>query len=299
MTATSPTLLVTGASGHLGRRVVELLLEARKGPLIVTTREPSKLADLAARGVVVRKADFDDASTLDAAFAGAERLLLVSTDSLDVPGRRITQHRQAVEAARRVGVKHVVYTSLTRPEPDSPITLAKDHWATEQALAASGLGFTVLRNNVYMEMLLHSLPQAVAQGRLVTATGTGATAYVTREDCARAAVAALTSSYEGQRVLEITGPSAVTQAELARFAGELSGRPVESVAVDTASLAAGLVAHGLPAPMAEAYASFDAAVAQGRMSGVSTAIADLTGHAPVDIRDFLSAHRVVFAAKGH
>ncbi|AKF85780.1 hypothetical protein MFUL124B02_16565 [Myxococcus fulvus 124B02] len=298
MTATSPTLLVTGASGHLGRRVVELLLEARKGPLIVTTREPSKLADLTARGVVVRKADFDDASTLDVAFAGAERLLLVSTDSLDVPGRRITQHRHAVEAARRVGVKHVVYTSLTRPEPDSPITLAKDHWATEQALAASGLGFTVLRNNIYMEMLLHSLPQAVAQGRLVSATGTGATAYVTREDCARAAVAALTSTYGGQRVLEVTGPSAVTQAELARFAGELSGRPVEYVAVDAASLASGLVAHGFPAPLAAAYASFDVAVAQGRMSGVTSAIADLTGQAPVSVSHFLSAHREAFAAKG-
>ncbi|MFY1827038.1 SDR family oxidoreductase [Myxococcus fulvus] len=297
MTATSPTLLVTGASGHLGRRVVELLLEAGKGPLIVTTREPSKLADLAARGVVVRKADFDDVSTLAAAFDGAERLLLVSTDSLDVPGRRIIQHRNAVEAARIVGVKHVVYTSLTRPEPDSPITLAKDHWDTEQTLATSGLGFTVLRNNIYMEMLLHSLPQAVAQGRLVTATGTGATAYVTREDCARAAVAALTSTYEGKRVLEITGPSAVTQAELARLAGELSGRPVEYVAVDAASLASGLVAHGLPAPLVEAYASFDVAVAQGRMSGVTSAVADLTGKAPVSIHQFLSAHREVFATK--
>lgn len=286
----SATLLVTGASGHLGRRVVELLLESHQGSLIVTTREPSKLADLAARGVTVRKADFDDAKSLDAAFAGAERLLLISTDSLDVPGRRITQHQNAVDAARRAGVRHVVYTSLTRPEPGSPVTFAQDHWQTEQALAKSGLGYTVLRNNLYADLLLHSLPQAIATGQLVAATGTGSTAYVTREDCARIAVAALTSSFDGKRTLEVTGPSAVSHAELARLAGELSGSPVQFVPVDVESLKAGMVSHGLSAPFAEVYASFDVAVAQGRMGEATGSVAELTGKAPTSVASFLTSH---------
>src|SRR5689334_9931004 len=106
------TLLVTGASGHLGRRVIELLLESNAGHLIATTRSPDKLAGLAARGVEVRQADFDDPGSLAAAFAGADRLLLISTDALDGTDRRIVQHGNAVAAAEQAGVKHVVYTSL-------------------------------------------------------------------------------------------------------------------------------------------------------------------------------------------
>src|SRR4029079_1752737 len=129
------TLLVTGAAGHLGRRVIELLLEANAGHVIAPTRSPDKIADLAARGVEVRQADFDDPSLLAAAFAGADRLLLISTDALDGTDRRQVQHRNAIAAAEQARVKHVVYTSLTRPEPGSPIAIAPDHYATEQALA--------------------------------------------------------------------------------------------------------------------------------------------------------------------
>jgi len=291
MPASSPTLLVTGAAGQLGRRVVELLLESHRGPLVVTTRHPEKLAALAARGVAVRQADFDAPATLDTAFAGADRLLLISTDSLDVPGRRVVQHRQAVEAAKRAGVRHVVYTSLTRPEPDSPITLAADHWATEQALQQSGLGYTVLRNNVYAEMLLHSLPQAVAAGQLVSATGTGTTAYVTREDCARTAAAALAAAFDGKRTLDVTGPAGVSHAELARLASEISGKPVQWTPVDAASLEQGMVSHGVPAPLARALASFDVAVAQGRMGDVAATVTELSGRAPTSVATFLAAHR--------
>ncbi|HEU5098574.1 MAG TPA: NAD(P)H-binding protein, partial [Roseiflexaceae bacterium] len=121
MTAThQQTLLVTGASGHLGRRVIELLLEANAGHVIATTRSPDNLADLAARGVEVRKADFDAPGSLASAFAGADRLLLISTDALDGTDRRIVQHRNAVKAAEQAGVTHVVYTSFTNTEPGNP-----------------------------------------------------------------------------------------------------------------------------------------------------------------------------------
>ncbi len=109
------TLLVTGASGQLGRRVVELLLEAGAGTVVAATRDPAKLADLAARGAVVRRADFDDEASLVEAFQGVDRLLLISTDALDRPGRRLAQHEAAVRAAVSAGVGHIVYTSLTNP----------------------------------------------------------------------------------------------------------------------------------------------------------------------------------------
>jgi NAD(P)H dehydrogenase (quinone) len=290
------TLLVTGASGQLGQRVIELLLEANADHVIAATRTPEKLAHLAARDVEVRKADFDDPSSLAVAFAGIDRLLLISTDSLDGTDRRIVQHRNAVKAANQAGVKHVVYTSLTNPEPASPITIAPDHYATEQALAASSLDWTVLRNNVYTDYQLPSLARAVATGQLVSAAGTGGVGYVTREDCARAAAAALSAHNGGRMTLDITGPAIVTQADLAQMASAITGRPVTYVPVTPDVIIAGMVAAGLPPPVAKAYTSFDIGTAQGTLAVASSAVADLTGKAPQSVHDYLAAHREALLA---
>jgi NAD(P)H dehydrogenase (quinone) len=285
------SLLVTGASGHLGRRVVELLLEAKAGHIIATTRSPEKLADLAERGVEVRQADFDQPEALAAAFAGADCLLLISTDVLMVPGQRLAQHRAAVEAAVQAGVKHVVYTSLTRPEPGSPITFAGDHYGTEQALAASPLDWTILRNNLYTDTLLMRLPQAVATGQLVAAAGDGGVGYVTREDCARAAAAALSATTSGRTTLDITGPEVVTYAELAQIAGDITGRPVSYIDVSLEEIVKGMVGAGLPQRLAETLASFHTATAQGTLAIVTDTVTELTGTPPQSVRDFLAAHK--------
>jgi NAD(P)H dehydrogenase (quinone) len=290
------TLLVTGASGHLGRRVIELLLEANAGHVIATTRTPDKLADLAARGVEVRQADFDDPSSLVAAFAGADRLLLISTDAVDGTDRRQVQHRNAVKAADQAGVKHVLYTSLTRPEPGSPILLAPDHHATEQALADSSLDWTLLRNNVYTDLFLMSLPHAVATGQLVAAAGTGAVGFVTREDCARAAAAALASQSSGRTTLDITGPALLTRAELAQIVSAITERPVAYVPVTAEAMVAGMVAAGLPQFVAELLVSFEVATAEGQLAVVSSAVADLTGKAPQSVGEFLAANREALVA---
>jgi NAD(P)H dehydrogenase (quinone) len=289
-------LLVTGASGHLGRRVVELLLEAGNDQVAVTTRTPDKVADLAARGVSVRRADFDDPASLATAFAGVDRLLLVSTDAVDRPGVRLAQHRAAVAAARTAGVGHVVYTSLVRPGPESPVTIAPDHHATEVALAEAGLGFTALRNSLYTDLLLHTLPRAVATGQLITASGSGATSYVTREDCARIAAAALASTSTASRALDVTGPAALTGADVALIASELAGRPVAHVAIPADDLRAGLLGAGLPPLIADLYVSFDAAVARGFFAEVSPAVQELTGQAPASVASFLAAHRSALLA---
>jgi NAD(P)H dehydrogenase (quinone) len=284
------SILVTGAAGHLGRRVLDLLLAQNAGPIIATTRNPDSLADFAARGVTVRRADFEDAASLAPAFAGATRALLISTDALDRPGRRLAQHQAAVRALAAAGVKHVVYTSLPEAH-DTPVSIAPDHAGTEDALAASGLDYTILRNNFYADLLFGILPPALKSGTLVDSRGDGRTAWVTREDCARAAVAALVSPVSGRRTLDVTGPDALTSDELVAIVSELVGRPIAHLSVPQPALIAGMVEHGLPKPVAEIYASFDAAIAQGKLARVSDTVQRLTGRAPQSVADFLRAHR--------
>lgn len=284
------TLLVTGASGQLGRRVLELLLESNAGQIIATTRTPEKLADFGARGVIVRKADFDDSASLVEAFKGADRLLLISTDALDVPGRRLKQHVNAVKAAEAVGVKHVVYTSLINPSADSPVLIAGDHRGTEEALAASQLDWTVLRESVYTDMLPQVVGQAIQTGQLMTAAGQGKIAYITREDCAYAAAGALTDNFNGRRTLDITGPSAISHADLAAIASQMTGRAIAYIPLEPAVLVQGMVGAGLPQPIAELLVSFDTAIAQGRFDVVTNAVQQLSGHAPTSVADFLAAH---------
>ncbi|HEY3286990.1 MAG TPA: SDR family oxidoreductase [Gemmatimonadaceae bacterium] len=282
---------MTGGSGRLGRRVLELLLAHGDNAIIATTRNPDSLAGLSGSRVEVRQADFEQAPRqLAAAFRGADRMLLISTDALDRPGRRYEQANRAVEAAALAGVRHIVYTSLAGHVEDSPVLIAPDHAKTEHALAASGVGYTALRNNLYTDFLPMSLSAAIASGRLFAAAGDGRAAYVTREDCAHAAAAALRSRFDGTRQLEITGPEAVSYAELAALASELSGTDVVFVPVDTDALIAGMVGSGLPAPVARLMASFDAGMQRGLFATVSGAVQELTGSTPMSVRSFLASH---------
>jgi NAD(P)H dehydrogenase (quinone) len=292
--STTP-LLVTGASGHLGRRVLELLLERGAGPIIATTRTPASLAAFAARGVDVRRADFEDDASLAAAFAGARRALLISTDAIDRPGRRVAQHRRAIAALERAGVAHVVYTSLPNPT-DTPALIAPDHAATEAALAETKLDWTVLRNNMYTDYLLPGLPGAIASGTLIDAKGTGAVAYVTRDDCARAAAGALAGNSRGRTTIDVTGPEAVTPDQLAAIVSELTGVPIRHTSVPAPALIEGMVGHGLPRPVAELLASFDAAAAKGDLGQVSPAVEQLWGEKPTSVAAYLRSQRAALTA---
>jgi NAD(P)H dehydrogenase (quinone) len=284
------TLFVTGASGHLGRRVVELLLEKEAGKIVAGTRKPEKLADLAARGVTVRHADFDDPKELEAALAGADRVLIISTDAIDRPGRRLAQHKAAVAAAAAAGVKHAVYTSMPNPET-SPVVFAPDHLGTEQALKTSGMSWTILRDCWYTDYLIPTLAPAVASGQLIAATGQGGAPYVTREDCAQDAAAALASPDTMNRTFNITGPDLVTYTDLAKLASEFTGHPVTFVPVEPADRIAQLIAAGTPEPIAKLLVSSQIAIAQGKMGTPTNAVKELTGREPMSVRAFLSTHR--------
>ncbi|MBX3550293.1 MAG: SDR family oxidoreductase [Xanthobacteraceae bacterium] len=288
--ANQPTLLVTGASGQLGRRAVEILLEAKAGNVIAGTRDPSKIADLAAKGAEVRKVDFDDPALAES-FKGVDRLLLISTDALDTPGKRLNQHKAAIAAAKKAGVKHIVYTSMPKPEPGSPIPFAPDHYGTEQALEASGIGWTVLRNGWYQENLLHSLPSALASGKWFSAAGDGKVAHVAREDAAYAAAAALAAAPSGNARYDITGADLLTTREIAKLASEATGKPIEVVNVTDEQLTQGMIAAGMPAFLAPVFASFDTNTRNGNIAIASGAVQKLTGRAPRPLKQFLAANK--------
>ncbi|KQN49744.1 NAD(P)-dependent oxidoreductase [Serratia sp. Leaf50] len=287
-------LLVTGAAGHLGRRVIEILLERNATSIVATTRDPSKLADLAAKGVEVRAADFDKPETLAPAFAGVDRLLLISTDAIYVPGQRLAQHKAAIAAAEKAGVRHIVYTSLPAPQPSSESVVEDDHFWTEQTIAASAMSWTFMRHALYSDNLLWALPQAIATGTLATATANKGRHSVTREDCARADAAVLASEETGRRVYEITGPAAVTAEEVASIVTALAGKPVVHAEISPAALREGLTATGLPSTVIGALVGFDVATSLGFHTTVTSAIEDLTGGAPTSVRDFLTAHQGAF-----
>ena len=288
--------LVTGASGQLGGRVVELLLEAGVGPLIATTRSVDKLIVFANRGVDVRTADFNDPSGLGEAFSGAKRLLIISTDDLE-PGKRLAAHRGAIEAAVAADIEHIVYTSLTNPAEDSPIPFSGDHRDTEAMLAESGVSYTILRNNLYTDMMLMSAPQAIGMGQLFAAAGDGAAGYVTREDCAQAAAAALMKETE-TNTYDITGPELVSQGALAQILSEVSGSEIPYIPISVEDLRAAMMGNGLPKMMADVFSSFDVAIAKGFFAVKTSAVEDLTGQAPTSVRSFLLDNKAALLASG-
>ncbi|MDY7102329.1 MAG: SDR family oxidoreductase [Actinomycetota bacterium] len=277
------SIAVTGASGQLGRLVAVGLLDAvDPSEVVLLTRSPDALADLAERGATVRHADFDDPDGLVDAFAGVERMLLISTDMV---GSRLDGHRAAIAAAAKAGVTHVAYTSISRPDPANPAGVVPDHAATEEALRDSGVAWTMLRNNLYADMQPQTIGQAAESGSFVTNTGDGATAYVTRADCAAAAVAVLTGSGHENKAYEISGPEALTATDVAALASEIAGRPVEVVLVDDEAYIQGMVDSGLPRPIAGLLASFGTATREGWTGEVSDTVETLTGRAPTPLRD--------------
>lgn len=261
MSASTQTYLVTGATGQLGRLVIERLAKAvPAGNIVALVRNPDTAQDLAARGVELRVGSYDVPESLDAAFAGVDRALLISSSEL---GDRARQHLNVVEAAKRAGVGFVAYTSLLHAAT-SPLGLAKDHVATEKALAASGLNHAFLRNGWYTENLLMSLTPALEHGVWFGAAGDGRFATATRADYAAAAVAVLTAeSVEGAATYELAGDTAFTLAEFVAEASRLADKPVAYKDLPEADYRAALIQAGLPEALADMLANSDAGAAKG------------------------------------
>ncbi len=288
-------ILVTGAAGHLGHRVAELLLEAGASGVTAGSRQLQKLDDLAARGAHLVRADFDDPASLDSAFAGIERLLIVSTDAVTVPGQRQQQHLAAIAAAIKAKVRLIVYTSMPKPEPGSPIPFAPDHYATEQAIERSGIPFTILRVNWYADNSFRWLPQVLQSGQWFTSAGDGGARYVAREDVARIAAAALLSGAAQGRI-DVAGPDRLTAAQIVATVNEVFGTQVALVPVSDTQLAAGLSAAGVPPPLVQLLVAMDTNTRTGGLDVESDAVRRLTGRSPQSFRDFLIQNRAAYIA---
>ena len=293
------SLLVTGAGGQFGQRVLAHLLDTLQLPptrIVALTRRPETLAAWGARGVELRHGDFDAPASLDAAFVGVARLLLISTDAIDRPGHRLAQHQAAIAAAARAGVRHVVYTSCPEPQ-DSPLLIAPDHAGSEDALAASTLaGWTVLRNHWYFENLFMSLPSVLASGHWYSAAGDGRIAHIARDDLARAAAVALAGGGEAKRTLTLSGARAYSTAEIAALIAQTLGTPIQVAPVPVEGLVQGMVGAGLPEPLARVLASFDSNTAAGRVATVTDDYLALTGQTPQPFEQWLQANRAQLAA---
>ena len=253
------TIAITGSTGQLGRLVVnKLKAKAPSADIVALARTPAKAADL---GVAVREADYARPETLAPALAGVDTLLLISSSEI---GQRAAQHRNVIDAAKRAGVKQMVYTSLLHADT-SPIDLAEEHRQTEAALTASGIPFTILRNGWYTENHTGSLGGALAGDAFIGSAGDGRISSATRADYAEAAVAVLTSEGHNGRIYELAGDGAYTLADLAGEISRQTGRPIPYKDLPQAEYAAALAGFGLPEGLARAIAGWDVEASKGAL----------------------------------
>lgn len=281
------SVVVTGATGHLGRLVVEGLLEAGVAPgeIVAGGRRTERLADLAERGVRVAVVDYDRPETLPEAFSGADTLVLVSGSEV---GRRVPQHTAAIEAARAAGVRRVVYTSAPHADTTT-LVLAPEHKATEELLAASGLVVTVLRDNWYTENYVPTLQQAAATGEIVSSTGDGRVASASRADFAAGVVAVVTGEGHDGRTYEVSGDYAWTHDELAAAAAQVLGRPVVHRRVTPDEQRAGLLAAGLDEGTVGFVVALDQDIAAGDLADATDTLRTLIGRPTTPLVDGLRA----------
>lgn len=265
------TIAITGATGQLGRLVIEKL-KARvpAGEIIALARDPAKAADL---GVPVRVADYAQPETLSAALAGVGTLLLISSDAV---GQRLAQHRNVIEAAKAAGVKRITYTSILHADT-TPIALADEHKATEALIKASGLTYALLRNGWYVENYTGSLAGAVAAGAVIGASGEGKISAATRADYAEAAAVVVSTPDAENRVYELAGDTAFTRADLAAEVSRQTGKAIGYTDLPEAEYARILESFGLPAPYAAIIAQSDVGAAQGGLFDEGRQLSGLIG----------------------
>lgn len=286
-------IVITGASGQLGRLVIEALLQTvPAGEIVAAVRNPEKVADLAARGVQVRVADYDQPASLAAAFAGADKLLLISANEV---GRRVPQHRAVIDAAKAAGVGLLAYTSLLHADT-SPLPLAAEHNETEVLIRASGLPAVILRNGWYTENYLAGIPTALQYGVLLGSAGEGRIASAARADYAAAAAAVLTQDDQAGRIYELAGDEAYTLAELAGEIAKQSGQAVNYQNLPESEFKAALLGAGLPDFLVTLLAESDVGASKGGLYDDSHQLSQLIGRPTTSLANMVAAQLAATAS---
>jgi NAD(P)H dehydrogenase (quinone) len=269
-------IAITGASGQLGRLVIEQLLEkVSPNEVLALVRDPAKVADLSAQGVQVREADYNQPETLAPALEGVDKLLLISSSEV---GQRVPQHRNVIEAAAAAKLGLLAYTSILHADT-SPLGLAAEHRETEALIKPSGLPWVILRNGWYSENYTAGIPAALQHGVILGSAGDGRIASAARADYAAAAVAVLLGEDQAGRVYELAGDSAYTLAELAAEVSRQSGQEIAYQNLPQVDYKAALVSVGLPEPIADLLADSDMGASQGGLFDDSQQLSQLIGRA--------------------
>ncbi|HET8931416.1 MAG TPA: NAD(P)H-binding protein [Acidimicrobiales bacterium] len=278
------SIIVTGATGHLGHLVVDKLLDrgVPAGDIVATGRNVAALEDLDKAGVRVRRVDFSDPASLEGAFAENDRVLLVSTNDM---GARVAQHQAVIDAAKNAGVDVLVYTSGPYAST-SPMKLMADHRLTEEAIATSGVPAIILRNGWYLENYTAQLDAYLDHGAVLGSAGEGRISAAARADYAEAAAAVLTDPTEHiGHSYELGGDASFTLGELADAVAVASGKPVVYADLPAAEHTAALVAAGLPEPAAETFVDVDQSARDGALFIDSGALRRLIGHPTTPLAD--------------
>jgi NAD(P)H dehydrogenase (quinone) len=276
-------IVVTGGNGQLGRHIVQALKELIGPSFIVTVREPEKAADLAAEGIDVRAGDFQNPDEIARGLEGADTMLLMMANGPQEP--RVRGHKNAIDAAKKVGIKNLTFVSYLGDQPDSPFPSTPGIFLTVDHLKLQGFEPTLLRNGNYVDGALATVRNAAATGKIVSAQGDGKVSSVSRRDLARATAKILTEGDKhAGKTYALTGPAAYGNADYAKLASELSGKPVVYEQLTLEEYKAQLEAAGTPTAFAMGSAE---TVRRGLMSEVSNDIEMLTGQAPEDALDYI------------
>ncbi|MCC3704954.1 SDR family oxidoreductase [Rouxiella badensis] len=278
-------IAVTGATGQLGRLVVEELLKnTPANEIVAAVRNPAKAQDLNALGVDVRQADYSKPETLKTAFSGVDKLLLISSSEV---GQRTAQHQAVIDAAKQAGVKLIAYTSLLNLD-SSPLLLAKEHRDTEAALKSSGVPYVLLRNGWYTENYAASIAPSLAHNAFIGSASDGRISSAPRADYARAAAKVLLSEAQEGKIYELAGDQSYTLAEFAAEIARQSGKEVNYVNLPQADFAAALKGAGLPEGLADVLADSDIGASQGALYNDSQTLSRLLGHATGAYQDVIA-----------
>lgn len=288
--------LVTGGSGKLGKKVIDVLLNdlnINAKQLITTTRDVKNLEELTKLGVDVRFADFEDVSSLQEAFKGADNLLLVSIDQI---GKRIKLHTNAIKAAELAGIKHITYTSMPNPET-SPIVFAQEHQTSEKVIKNSSIpNWTVLRNNWYFDNFIEFYGDMFKTKIWLSAVEDGKVAQLSRDDLAYAAASALVNAKDEQLTYNLSGESSLTTDEYAQIIFEVLNNKIEIIKVDNKTYVEKLISFGVPSDIVSMLASFEEHNKQNLSDFTSSDFEKLTGKKPIDFKSWLISKKEIIEA---
>ena len=279
-------ILITGATGQLGKLVVDALIKiVPADSIIAAVRNVEKAKDLTELGVQVRHADYNDPTSWDTAMQGAKKVLLISSSEI---GSRTPQHRTVIDAAKRSGVELLVYTSILHADT-SVLGIADEHRETEEAIQASGLPFTILRNSWYTENYALGIPAALSLGAVYGCAGDGLISSAARADYAEAAAVVLTTANHEGKVYELAGDSAYTLTEFASTLANLSGKSINYVNLPEEVYKKALLDAGLPEPLAELLANSDTGVSKGSLYDEGKQLSQLISRPTTPLETVISA----------